>query len=224
MRTTITATMIDSFISQFDRFLRTVAAPAQTSSRLPKIALKNDGFASQVLAAPALTDTEKHHAAGLMRVNHAGEVAAQALYAGQSLFARTPEMKSLLDHAAKEEQDHLAWTHARLDELGARPSLLNPLWYAGAFALGAASAALGDKASLGFLKATENQVEAHLTDHLNSLPANDTRSREIVQAMREDEAQHAQTAVDNGAQSLPKPIQKVMALTAKIMTTTAYRV
>jgi 3-demethoxyubiquinol 3-hydroxylase len=216
--------MIDSLISQFDRFLRTVAAPAQIASRLPKIALKNDGFAPQVLPPSTLTESEKKHAAGLMRVNHAGEVAAQALYAGQSLFARTPEMKSLLDHAAKEEQDHLSWTHARLDELGARPSLLNPLWYAGAFALGAASAALGDKASLGFLKATENQVEAHLTDHLNTLPTNDFRSREIVQAMREDEAKHAQTAVDHGAPVLPLPIQKIMALTAKVMTTTAYRV
>jgi 3-demethoxyubiquinol 3-hydroxylase len=213
---------IDSLITQFDRFLRTVAAPAQTAVRLPKVVLKNSVLAPQVPVV-SLSESEKKHAAGLMRVNHAGEVAAQALYAGQSLFARTPEMKSLLDHAAKEEQDHLAWTHARLDELGARPSVLNPLWYAGAFALGAASAAFGDKASLGFLKATENQVEAHLTDHLSSLPENDLRSREIVQAMREDEAQHAQTAVDHGAQVLPMPIQKVMALTAKVMTTTAYR-
>jgi 3-demethoxyubiquinol 3-hydroxylase len=213
---------IDSLITQFDRFLRTVAAPAQTAARLPKVALENTVLAPQVLAV-SLSESEKKHAAGLMRVNHAGEVAAQALYAGQSLFARSSEMKLLLDHAAKEEQDHLAWTHARLDELGARPSVLNPLWYAGAFALGAASAAFGDKASLGFLKATEDQVEAHLTDHLSSLPANDLRSREIVQAMREDEARHAQSAGDHGAQVLPMPIQKVMALTAKVMTTTAYR-
>ncbi len=215
--------MIDTFISQFDRFLRTVAAPAQAASRpMPRAAPTSDGVALQNRDA-LLSDAEKTHAAGLMRVNHAGEVAAQALYAGQSLFARTPQMAEMLSQAAKEEQDHLAWTQARLDELGARPSLLNPLWYAGAFALGAASAALGDKASLGFLKATENQVEAHLTDHLGRLPEHDTKSRAIVAAMRNDEAQHAQTAVAHGAQSLPKPIEKIMALTAKVMTTTAYR-
>ena len=216
--------MIDSFISQFDRFLRTVAAPAQPASRPMPLAKSPSDNAALQPNVDVMTDAEKAHAAGLMRVNHAGEVAAQALYAGQGLFARTPEMKALLANAAKEEQDHLAWTHARLDELGARPSVLNPLWYAGAFALGAASAALGDKASLGFLKATENQVEAHLTDHLDRLPTHDTKSRAIVAAMREDEAQHAQSAVERGAQSLPKPIQQIMALTAKVMTTTAYRV
>jgi 3-demethoxyubiquinol 3-hydroxylase len=226
--------MIDTLITQFDRFLRTVAAPAPHAVRQPAMPPDIHETAPQVLlaadarsgAAPAaaLTTEEKHHAAGLMRVNHAGEIAAQALYAGQSLFARTPEMKAMLKQAAQEEQDHLSWTQARLSELGARPSVFNPLWYAGAFALGAASAALGDKASLGFLKATENQVEAHLSEHLGRLPAHDARSRAIVDAMRADEAQHAQTAVAHGAVELPKPIRGAMALSAKVMTTTAYYV
>jgi 3-demethoxyubiquinol 3-hydroxylase len=224
--------MFDTLITQFDRFLRTVAAPAPRAVRQPAMPPETSKTAPQVcltsgadIAAPAALSTEeKNHAAGLMRVNHAGEVAAQALYAGQSLFARTPEMKAMLQQAAREEQDHLSWTQDRLTELDARPSVFNPIWYAGAFTLGAASAALGDKASLGFLKATENQVEAHLSEHLGRLPAHDTRSRAIVDAMRADEAAHAQTAVAHGATELPKPLRGAMAASAKVMTTAAYYV
>ncbi len=204
--------MIDAAILHFDRFLRTVAAPPAAPMRQPALP-----------QAAELSEPERKHAAGLMRVNHAGEVAAQALYDGQALFARSPEIRETLAHAAREEHDHLAWTGARLDELKARPSLLNPIWYAGSFALGAASAALGDHASMAFLKATEDQVEAHLSAHLTRLPEADGRSRAIVEAMRADEAAHARTAVSHGGIDPPAPIRALMALTAKIMTTTAYR-
>jgi ubiquinone biosynthesis monooxygenase Coq7 len=158
-----------------------------------------------------------------MRVNHAGEIAAQALYDGQALFARNAATKATLESAGKEERDHLGWTQARLTELGSTPSLLAPAWYLGAFAIGAGAAALGDKASASFLKATENQVEAHLSGHLDALPKNDTRSRAIVAAMKEDEAAHAKTAVAMGAVDLPAPAQWAMKLAAKVMTTVAYR-
>lgn len=169
-------------------------------------------------------EAQRRHAAALMRVNHAGEIAAQALYDGQAVFARNAHLKATLYRAAEEERDHLAWTEQRLCELGSRPSRLAPLWYAGAFVIGAATAALGDKISASFLKATEKQVEAHLSGHLESLPATDVRSRAIVEAMRVDEAAHAQTAVAMGAQELPKPAQWMMKAAAKVMTTLAYRI
>ena len=153
-----------------------------------------------------------------MRVNHAGEVAAQALYQGQGITARTQEIRSQLSHAADEELDHLAWTRQRLNELGGYPSLFDPVWYAGAFVVGAVAGAIGDKVSLGFLQATEEQVEAHLDSHLSSLPPTDTASRAIVEQMKLDEAQHAQTARNLGAEALPSSLQALMRVSAKVMT------
>jgi 3-demethoxyubiquinol 3-hydroxylase len=204
--------MIDAFILRFDRFLRTVAATPPVALRQPTLP-----------EATSLSEPERKHAAGLMRVNHSGEIAAQALYDGQALFARSPEIRETLALAAREEQDHLSWTAQRLNELNAAQSLFNPIWYAGSFALGAASAALGDRASMAFLKATEDQVEAHLSAHLTRLPEADARSRAIVETMRADEVAHAQTAVNHGGIDPPAPIRTLMALTAKIMTTASYR-
>jgi ubiquinone biosynthesis monooxygenase Coq7 len=157
-----------------------------------------------------------------MRVNHAGEVAAQGLYHGQALVARNSGTRALLQHAAREEADHLAWCERRLTELDSRPSLLSPLWYAGSFAIGAAAAALGDRTSLGFVAETERQVEHHLSDHLGRLPSGDARSRAIVEAMREDEVAHGAVAQAAGAAELPGPMRALMRATAGIMTSTAY--
>jgi ubiquinone biosynthesis monooxygenase Coq7 len=164
----------------------------------------------------------RRHAAGLMRVNHAGEIAAQGLYHGQALTARSPETRAALRQAAAEEGDHLAWCRERLDELGSRPSVLNPLWYAGSVAIGALAGLAGDRMSLGFMAETERQVEGHLADHLERLPADDARSRTIVQQMQADEIGHGRTAVAAGAATLPGPVPKLMRLTARIMTGTAY--
>lgn len=160
---------------------------------------------------------------GLMRVNHCGEICAQALYQGQALTSRDPAIRDALRSAADEETEHLAWTEQRIAELGGRKSLLNPLWYAGSLTLGLVAGALGDKLSLGFLAETERQVEAHLDGHLVSLPEDDLRSRAIVDQMRLDEIQHAETAVRYGATELPTPVKKAMKLMAKVMTGTAYR-
>lgn len=176
------------------------------------------------VAEPGLTEQEKTHSAGLMRVNHVGEVCAQALYAAQSAFAKTPLTREQFQKAGEEEVDHLAWTADRLRELGSRTSLLNPLWYAGSFALGAVAARLGDPVSLGFVVETERQVEAHLDRHLDELPPNDLRSRAIVTQMRDDEAAHAEAAALLGAAELPLPVKKVMEAMAKVMTTAAYRI
>ena len=157
-----------------------------------------------------------------MRVNHAGEIAAQALYHGQALGARNAATRDLLLQAAREESDHLAWCEARLKELGSRTSLLNPLWYAGSFAIGAVAAAFGDEASLGFVRETERQVEGHLDQHLSRLPAADARSRVILQAMRQDEARHAANARSAGGAPLPPTVQALMRQTARVMTRTAY--
>jgi ubiquinone biosynthesis monooxygenase Coq7 len=157
-----------------------------------------------------------------MRVNHAGEVAAQALYHGQSMLARNPETRALLITAAREESDHLAWCEQRLAELGAKPSLLNPLWYAGSFAIGAVAAAFGDRMSLGFVAETERQVEGHLHEHLGRLPASDERSRAILSAMQADEVAHGAKAAAAGGSSLPWPIGELMRGTARVMTRTAY--
>jgi ubiquinone biosynthesis monooxygenase Coq7 len=158
-----------------------------------------------------------------MRVNHAGEVAAQALYHAQALFARDPEIREFMLQAAREETDHLAWCETRLKELGARPSILNPLWYAGSFGIGTVAALLGDKASLGFVAETERQVEGHLKSHLDRLPADDHRSRDIVEAMCQDEVGHGRQAQSAGAVSLPGPVRELMRRTARVMTHTAYR-
>jgi ubiquinone biosynthesis monooxygenase Coq7 len=172
--------------------------------------------------AEELAPAEKRQAAALMRVNHVGEVCAQALYASQALATKNEALRSHFEQAAREESDHLAWTKQRLDSLGARPSLLNPLWYAGAFGLGLLAGRLGDKLSLGFVVETERQVEAHLDSHLHRLPARDGASRAIVSQMKEEEAQHAAQALNAGAQELPPPIKGLMRLAAKVMTTTAH--
>lgn len=157
-----------------------------------------------------------------MRVNHTGEVCAQALYQGQSLFARTPESRSLLQVAAQEERDHLAWCETRLGDLGASPSMLNPIWYAGSFALGAASGLAGDKWSMGFLVETERQVEHHLTDHLQRVPEKDAATRVILEAMREDEVRHGQSGAEHGAAELPEPVRMAMRWVSRLMTRTTY--
>ena len=205
---------LDSAICAFDRTLRTMSNVATASRPNPAVGV----------AEPGLTEQEKTHSAGLMRVNHVGEVCAQALYAAQSAFAKTPLTREQFQKAGEEEVDHLAWTTDRLQELGSRTSLLNPLWYAGSFALGAVAARLGDPVSLGFVVETERQVEAHLDRHLEELPANDLRSRAIVTQMRDDEVAHAEAAAQLGAAELPMPVKKVMQAMAKVMTTAAYRI
>jgi ubiquinone biosynthesis monooxygenase Coq7 len=205
---------LDSAICAFDRTLRTMSNVATASRPNPAVGV----------AEPGLTEQEKAHSAGLMRVNHVGEVCAQALYAAQSAFAKIPLTREQFQKAGEEEIDHLAWTADRLQELGSRTSLLNPLWYAGSFALGAVAAKLGDPVSLGFVVETERQVEAHLDRHLDELPANDLRSRAIVTQMRDDEVAHAEAAAQLGAAELPLPVKKVMQAMAKVMTTAAYRI
>lgn len=165
---------------------------------------------------------ERSHAAALMRVNHVGEVCAQALYTAQALATTNPALRQQFEQAAREETDHLAWTRGRLDELGARPSLLNPLWYAGAFAIGLATGRMGDRISLGFVVETERQVEAHLQEHLDRLPAGDHASRAIVVQMKDDEGAHARIAETAGAVPLPAPVKLAMRAAAKVMTTTAH--
>lgn len=177
--------------------------------------------ATQV-ACGELSETERRHSAGLMRINHVGEVCAQALYEAQSHLANNAHIKQQFIQAGHEEEDHLAWTAQRLRELGSRPSLLNPFWYAGAFALGAIAARLGDARSLGFVVETERQVEAHLASHLESLPAQDAKSRAIVEQMRVDEVAHGASANALGATQVPAPVQKAMQAMAKVMTSTAY--
>ena len=171
-----------------------------------------------------LSDAERARAAALMRVNHVGEICAQALYQGQALTARDPRARIELEQAAREEQDHLAWSAERIRELDGRPSLLNPLWYAGSFAMGAAAGAFGDRWNLAFLAETERQVEEHLSGHLDKLPPEDNRTRILVEAMRADEAKHRQTALRLGAAELPAPVKLAMRAAAKVMTTVAYRV
>jgi len=171
-----------------------------------------------------LSDAERRHAAGLMRVNHVGEVCAQALYDSQASFAHTQEVRAQFEHAAREEEDHLAWCAQRLTELGSQPSVLNPLWYAGAYVMGSVAARIGDPVSLGFVVETERQVEAHLNSHLELLPVQDAKSRAIVDQMRIDEIAHADAAQAAGAASLPLPVKVAMRAMAKVMTTTAYRI
>jgi len=177
------------------------------------------------LAPTPLDETQRRHAAGLMRVNHTGEVCAQALYLGQAAGARDAATRDQLMRAANEETDHLAWCHERLDELASRPSWLNPLWYAGAYAIGLVAGWRGDGWNLGFVVETERQVEAHLDDHLedDGLPAEDVRSRAIVRTMKADEARHAANAEAAGARTLPAPIPTLMAFASKVMKTIAYR-
>ncbi|NNJ65900.1 MAG: 2-polyprenyl-3-methyl-6-methoxy-1,4-benzoquinone monooxygenase [Xanthomonadales bacterium] len=176
------------------------------------------------LEAAELDEEERRDVAGLMRINHTGEVCAQALYAGQAATARLPETREAMQSAADEEIDHLSWCEERLKELDSHPSLLNPLWYAGSFAIGAAAGIAGDEWSLGFVKETENQVEAHLEDHLGRLPDRDARSHAILDQMRIDEAKHADMAEEAGARELPPPVRRAMTFTANLMKALAYRI
>ncbi len=216
---------IDRLIGEFDTALRAIAGGANYSRPVPKANTQKGLNEEQVLTSDLdLSPQDRTHVAGLMRVNHVGEVCAQALYQSQKLLAKTPETRALLDQAAKEEMDHMAWCEERLKELDSRPSLLNPLWYAGAFGIGLVAGLAGDRWSLGFVAETEKQVERHLDDHLEKLPEADLRSRAIVEQMRLDEIEHGASAITAGGRELPRPIQAFMAGISKIMTTTAYKI
>jgi ubiquinone biosynthesis monooxygenase Coq7 len=205
---------IDRLIIGFDRALRTLCGPAVSLRPVP----------GENLPDVELSAGEKRHAAALMRVNHSGEVCAQALYQGQVLTARDDAARKTLERAAAEETEHLAWTAQRIDELGGRVSVLNPFFYAGSFAIGALSGLLGDKWSMGFLAETERQVEGHLDSHLEQLPAQDEKSRAIVAQMKEDEARHANMALAHGAAELPAPVKQAMRISSRLMTVSTYRV
>ena len=206
--------MIDTFIVGFDRALRTLSGTVAPARATP----------GATTAEPVLEPHEQRDAAGLMRVNHTGEVCAQALYAAQAIVARDPEVRERYAEAARDEEDHLAWTQGRLAELGARPSLLNPLWYAGSFAIGIFAGIAGDRTNLGFVVETERQVEEHLTAHIERLPPNDTKSRAIVTQMRDDESRHGAMALEAGALPLPFPIRYAMRAAADVMRAVAYRI
>lgn len=208
--------LFDHLIAAADRGLRTLAAEPRASRAYPACSVPAAD------ASPALSERERREAAALMRVNHVGEVCAQALYDAQALAARSAELRNTFVRAAHEEADHLAWTQQRIAELGGRTSVLNPLWYSGAFAIGLVAARLGDRASLGFMAETERQVEQHLQSHLARLPENDTASRAIIEQMKADEAQHAEAAVEGGGAALPLPARWAMRLAAKLMTKTAH--
>jgi 3-demethoxyubiquinol 3-hydroxylase len=203
----------DALILQVDKALRTVFATAASRRPYP------DAGVEEV----EMSETEKRHAAGLMRVNHSGEVCAQALYQGQALTARNPDTARALIEASEEETEHLAWCEKRLNELGSHKSFFNPFWYAGSFTLGALAGALGDKWNLGFLAETERQVEGHLNEHLSELPEQDAKSRAIVEQMKVDEMKHADTAIEQGGVPLPMPVRQAMQMTSKVLTFAAYR-
>lgn len=205
---------MDALFIAADTALRTLFAKPRASTPCPTLPE----------APTALSDAERRHAAGLMRVNHVGEVCAQALYAAQALATPNAALRQQFNQASADEVDHLAWTAERLQELGARPSLLNPLWYAGAFGLGLLAGRMGDAISLGFVVETEKQVGAHLQSHLDALPAADHASRAIVAQMHEDELRHAREAEAAGARELPQPVPQLMRAAAKVMTTLAERI
>ena len=205
----------------FDALLTTADTALRTLFATPRAAQPCPTLPDQ---PTDLSIPEKAHAGALMRVNHVGEVCAQALYTAQAFSTKNEALREHFTVACKEETDHLAWTQGRLDELGERASLLNPLWYAGAFALGLVAGRLGDRLSLGFVVETEKQVEAHLQSHLALLPANDHASRAIVAQMRDDEARHAAEAHDAGSVELPQSVKELMRAAAKVMTTVAYRI
>jgi len=208
-------TAIDKLIAHADQALQTVFGEPVGSERDNPARQKSDGD---------LTSTDKARSLCLMRVNHAGEVCAQALYQGQALTAKQESTRMQMEQAAREENDHLVWCRQRIRELGGHTSLLNPVWYTGSLALGAASGIIGDKWSLGFLAETEHQVVKHLDGHLQRLPANDNRSRAILEQMKEDEAKHKATALKAGGAALPAAVSKLMTLASRIMTFTAYRI
>ena len=212
-------TLIDAVIGQVDHVLNNIFCEQPSSRPYPA-----DGMASDDAAVTPLSLPQKQAAAGLMRVNHAGEISAQALYQGQSLTARDPSLRDKLSQASIEESDHLNWCRRRLNELDAEPSKLDPFWYMGSFALGMAAGIAGDRWNLGFLAETEYQVVRHLDEHLAALPQHDARSRAIITQMKEDELGHAHLAEDLGAAELPPPVKALMKLTSKIMTSVAERI
>lgn len=203
---------MDGFITGFDRALRVINGVASASRPTPALRL----------ADVELSAEEQRHSAGLMRVNHVGEVCAQALYAAQGRLSGNPQTRKQFSDAAREEEDHLAWTAQRLEELNSHTSVLNPLWYAGAYAMGAVAARLGDARSLGFVVETERQVEAHLASHLDSLPAGDLKSRAVVEQMRQDEISHGAAAQALGAVDMPLPARTAMRAMSRVMTSLAY--
>lgn len=204
----------DQLLTQMDRAIRTLA-PGKVSHQRPSPA--------QALNETEMSAAERKHAAGLMRVNHAGEVCAQALYQGQALTAKLPEVRHEMEHAAEEEIDHLAWCQERIEGLGSHTSLLNPLWYGMSFGIGASAGLLSDRVSLGFVAATEHQVCKHLQSHLEELPTQDNKSRAIVTEMLADEEKHAHTALEAGGYRFPAPVKGLMSLVSKAMTKTSYR-
>jgi ubiquinone biosynthesis monooxygenase Coq7 len=206
---------IDQLILNLDQALRTLV-PGSTMASRPNPAESVENI--------ELDATGTKHAAGLMRINHTGEVCAQALYQGQALTAKLPEVRSSMEQAAIEETDHLNWCEARLEELGSRPSLLNPLWYGMSFGIGAIAGLAGDKWSLGFVAETEKQVCKHLEEHLNTLPQQDQRSRSILAQMKIDEDKHASTAREAGGAELPQPVKQAMTLMADVMKAAVYRI
>lgn len=203
---------LDRLIIELDRALRTLAAPARTARPIP----------GSELPEPDLDDSQRRHVGALMRINHVGEICAQALYQGQALTCRDPSVRDALRQAAIEETEHLCWTASRIGELGARTSLLNPLWYGGALLAGVSAGLVGDKWNLGFLAETERQVEAHLQGHLDRLPAADQKSWRLLEQMRQDERQHARVAERLGAAELPAPVRAVMRASSSVMTRLAY--
>jgi ubiquinone biosynthesis monooxygenase Coq7 len=206
---------LDNILNQIDSGLRTSFSGAPSPQRVSP---------AQDLVEPELTDKQRQHAIGLMRVNHAGEICAQALYQGQALTAKLPEVGDKMKESAEEEIDHLAWCEQRIEELGGKTSVLNPAWYAMSFALGAGAGLVSDKLSLGFVAATENQVCDHLKKHLEELPLEDDKSRLIVEQMLVDEAQHAESALKAGGHVFPKPIKQFMTLVSSAMTKTSYKI
>jgi len=205
----------DSLLIEFDQALRTLFGRPQVTERTNPA---ND------IADTELSDEQRDHIARLMRINHTGEVCAQGLYQGQAVAARDPAVRSSMQRSAAEENDHLDWCEQRVEELGGRLSLLNPLWFAGSFAIGAAAGIIGDKWSLGFVAETEKQVESHLDHHLKEVPTEDQRTRAILEQMKTDEIEHGQKALDHGGVQLPAPVRGLMKFTAKLMTTSVYRV
>ena len=210
-----TLTLFDKLLTEFDAGLRTVAAKAPKPTR---------SSPAEQCDNAELSQQQSRHAAGLMRVNHAGEVCAQALYRGQALTAKLPEVRKEMEHAADEEIDHLAWCEQRLHQLDSHTSVLNPLWYGMSFAIGAGAGLISDRLSLGFVAATEDQVCKHLESHLQELPEEDTKSRAVVGQMLEDEARHSHAALEAGGIAFPGPVKAVMTVVSKAMTKTSYRV
>ncbi|WP_425642946.1 2-polyprenyl-3-methyl-6-methoxy-1,4-benzoquinone monooxygenase [Marinomonas gallaica] len=208
-------TKLDKAVMQFDRALQTLIPKAATAARLSPARLHEE--------AP-LEPSERKHSIGLMRINHTGEVCAQALYAGQATTAKLDTVRTEMEHAANEEIDHLVWCEERLLELGSQPSILNPLFYGASYCIGAGAGLISDKLSLGFVAATEDQVCLHLDQHMSALPAQDQRSRAVLEQMHIDEAKHKQMALDSGGYEFPQPVMNIMTLVSKLMTHSTYRI